>query len=64
MRTQITMHKVRSTKSLNPYSTGRYSLRIVLYQEHLEAGRLNPYSTGRYSLSTNWGNEDARGNVS
>ena len=37
--------------SLNPYSTGRYSMRAGDYVKSANGTRLNPYSTGRYSMS-------------
>ena len=35
---------------LNPYSTGRYSMRHLLLRKSVLLVRLNPYSTGRYSM--------------
>ena len=39
-------------KCLNPYSNGRYSMRIILTGSRLwRIKSLNPYSNGRYSMS-------------
>ena len=41
-----------ATLRLNPYSIGRYSLRIKkMSKKEFLAESLNPYSIGRYSLS-------------
>ncbi len=40
--------------SLNPYSTGRYSMRDVINElSFIGKTCLNPYSTGRYSMRLN-----------
>ena len=36
---------------LNPYSTGRYSVRPSSCTNVCKLSSLNPYSTGRYSVS-------------
>ncbi len=35
---------------LNPYSTGRYSVRLAYHSQIEKRVSLNPYSTGRYSV--------------
>jgi len=44
-------NELKFRESLNPYSTGRYSMSGILSGERLAFYRLNPYSTGRYSMS-------------
>ncbi len=41
---------VNKIKSLNPYSTGRYSVSNVMKTLVIVLLGLNPYSTGRYSV--------------
>ena len=44
-------HMPLSTQGLNPYSTGRYSVRSWWGGGSApRSTRLNPYSTGRYSV--------------
>ena len=45
---------------LNPYSTGRCSLRIKPNVQNENKNSLNPYSTGRCSLSTTHINEEEK----
>jgi len=40
------------TRSLNPYSIGRWSVRMKILQINEVRKGLNPYSIGRWSVST------------
>ena len=42
--------KAAKAQSLNPYSTGRYSMSGADVEYTAFEGSLNPYSTGRYSM--------------
>ena len=50
--------------SLNPYSTGRYSVRESEKPIFCIVPSLNPYSTGRYSVSTDSNDKEYKSSLS